>query len=373
MQGEWPRDPAQRVSSAVDTKVQIFKVSDFLAWQRQGSLTLSPSFQRRSVWKIEAKSYLLDTISRGLPVPLIFIRERLDLETQTTVREVVDGQQRLRTLFGFIDPSSLHDFNEDRDGFGVLRKHNSDLSNTPFPKLSTAMKQAILGYEFGTYVLPPETEDRDVLKIFARINSTGVRLNGQELRNAEYFGDLKQVVYDLALEQLDRWRRWSVFTEENLARMLEVEFVSDVTLTMVSGEIVGKTQKRLDNLYERYDDSFPNAGAISSRFRRVLDTIDESVGDTIRQTVFSSEVLFYSLWVLVYDLHYGLDSELTGSRKARRVLNSRLRSAVVTASERIREEDVFDDVLDAIRRASADTGRRETRHQFLVECYAEAN
>jgi Protein of unknown function DUF262 len=90
-----PRPKREPKLRPMNIKHQEFKVSDFLSWQREGSLELSPSFQRRPVWKPSAKSYLIDTVVRGLPVPIIFIRERINLTTQTTIREVVDGQQRV--------------------------------------------------------------------------------------------------------------------------------------------------------------------------------------------------------------------------------------------------------------------------------------
>ena len=80
----------------------VFKVSDFLSWQKAGNLDLTPPFQRRSVWKKGAKSYLIDTIIRGLPIPIIFIRDKQSDEfSLEPLREVVDGQQRLRTLISF--------------------------------------------------------------------------------------------------------------------------------------------------------------------------------------------------------------------------------------------------------------------------------
>jgi hypothetical protein len=83
-----------------------YRVGDFVAWQRDGALELNPNFQRRPVWKKGAKSYLIDTILRGLPMPIIFLRDlRADLKTFKAKRDVVDGQQRIRTILSFIDPT----------------------------------------------------------------------------------------------------------------------------------------------------------------------------------------------------------------------------------------------------------------------------
>lgn len=81
---------------ASEIKRTTFSVSDFLSWQKDGTLELSPPFQRRSVWNEGAKSYLVDTVSKGLPTPLIFIRDQIDLDALKHRREVIDGQQRLR-------------------------------------------------------------------------------------------------------------------------------------------------------------------------------------------------------------------------------------------------------------------------------------
>ena len=114
----------------------VYKVSDFLSWQRSKSLVLSPSFQRRPVWLSGAKSYLIDTVVRGLPMPIIFLREQTDLQTLEPTREVVDGQQRLRTLIAFVEPNSLKDFNSDLDDFTIKKTHNSELSGKRFSELS---------------------------------------------------------------------------------------------------------------------------------------------------------------------------------------------------------------------------------------------
>jgi hypothetical protein len=49
----------------------VFKISDFVAWQKAKTLKLAPEFQRRAVWRPGAKSFLIDTIVRDLPIPTI--------------------------------------------------------------------------------------------------------------------------------------------------------------------------------------------------------------------------------------------------------------------------------------------------------------
>ena len=227
-----------------------YKVSDFLSWQRAGTLLLSPNFQRRPVWKKGAKSYLIDTIVRGLPIPILFIRDRpADLNNFEPIREVVDGQQRIRTVISYIAPNLLEDFDESRDLFTVSRLHNKELAGKKFEQLSDDIKRRILDYEFSVHVLQPGTDDREVLQIFARLNSTGTKLNPQELRNAEYFGEFKTSMYETAFRHFSRWIAWEVFSEDNISRMDEVEFTSEFTIYMLQG-ISAKSKPMLNGIYE---------------------------------------------------------------------------------------------------------------------------
>lgn len=315
------------------------------------------------MWKPDAKSFLVDTVVRGLPTPVIFIRERVDLEIQRTVREVVDGQQRLRTLIGFIDDRALPDFDAGRDQFDVKRNHNQAIAGKRFAELDEDYQGQILGYEFSTHTLPSSMDDRAVLQMFARLNSTGVKLNGQELRNAEYFGLFKDLMYDLAYEQLERWREWRIFSEDEIARMREVELVSDLAKNMIDG-LSGKSQKALDDIYKKYDDSFGSSKVLTRRFRHTMDAVEEILGEDIKRTVFRSEVYFVTLFSFLYDLEWGLGSSLE-STKPRAIEAGRVRRCLKTASERFQSQEVPAEVLDAVLRASADLGRRRTRLGYL--------
>lgn len=343
----------------------VYTVSDFLSWQRNGSLELKPIFQRREVWSPKAKSLLIDSVVKGLPMPIIFLRKTQDLKNLTSKLEVVDGQQRLRTLFSYLDPSVLGDYDAQKDDFSVLAIHNPDIANKPFRKLPPETQSDILGYEISTHVLPPETADEIVLRIFARLNSTGAKLNHQELRNAQFFGTFKSVAYDLAIRNLQLWRQWGVFDDEDFARMVEVETTSDLLGCIMKG-IQGKSQPKLDALYSEHDDDLVGSATLESRFQRVMDAIDESVGSQLATSRLRRQVLFYSLFTACYDHMYGLGSKYW-QRRAPKPLPNDLAARFSRLDAKITGGKLPERVQDAMEKATADKGRRTTRHVFFME------
>ena len=347
----------------------VFKVSDFLSWQRIGSLLLSPAFQRRPVWPPATRSLLIDSVVNGIPVPIIFLRERTDLKTLEPQREVVDGQQRLRTLICFIEPSALKDFNESRDAFVVKKSHNAELAGKTFRQLPDSVKRAILDYEFSVHVLPSDTDDRQVLQIFARMNSTGYKLNEQELRNAAYYGFFKRTAYDLAYEQLSRWRSWGVFTEMDIARMIEVEETSDLMVMMLQG-LHAKRQKTITDAYRRSDEKFSEAPEVSRRFREIMDRIEDSLGEDLRSLAFSRKSLFNTLFTFYYDLSYTLGSTLRSARPTR--VPDEAAEAVRTASGRIATGSLPEDLSKVLRGATGDLASRRKRLDFLKKTLQRA-
>ncbi|MCG8550357.1 MAG: DUF262 domain-containing protein, partial [Desulfobacterales bacterium] len=80
---------------------QAIIIQDLLNFKKQGELDISPWYQRRSVWSPAQKSYLINTLLEQKPIPAIYIRHSLDLEKAKSIKEVVDGQQRTRTIIDF--------------------------------------------------------------------------------------------------------------------------------------------------------------------------------------------------------------------------------------------------------------------------------
>ena len=142
---------------------RVYSINDFVEWSKNEQLELNPFFQRRPVWSEKAKSYLMDTIVRGKPIPKIFIRQKINVSTKSSFREVVDGQQRLKAII---------DFAEDRL---VLSKRAQEFRGLKYSTLSEDQKGEFLEYAIAVDSLVNASTD-DVLEVFARLNSYTVSL-----------------------------------------------------------------------------------------------------------------------------------------------------------------------------------------------------
>lgn len=338
-----------------DIKRTTFSVGDFLSWQKASGLELSPSFQRRSVWTKPQKSYFVDTVYRGLPVPIIFLRERIDVETLSTVREVVDGQQRLRTILAFVTPDCLPDF-VDADDFVVQKKHNKELHGRKFEKLPADAKKRIISHQFSVHVLPSDTSDAEVLSIFARMNSTGSKLNPQELRNAEYFGEFKTLSYATAHANLERWRNWKIFSEQQIARMDEVEMTSVLFIQILVG-LFERTQKAIEKYYKDKDDNFEESEKVIAEFSEVMELIEDAFGDALSASVYSNTAMFAQLFNLVRRLR--ADGLTLTKARVRRILD---------LGDRIRaRENLPENVLIALASRFNRLSNQQTVATFLFQ------
>lgn len=343
----------------------FYKITDFLSWHKNGNLTLCPLFQRRPIWREGTKSYLIDTISKGLPIPPIFLRyKQTDMNTFEPTREVVDGQQRLRTVIAYINPSSLDDFRPERDYFTVKSTHNKELAGKQFRELPENLQRQILEYEFNVHIFPSFADDRFIIQVFRRMNSTNYSLNAQELRNALYFGEFKTSMYELAAEQLDRWRKWKTFTEDSLARMLEVELTSEFALLMLRGEIIGKTKPSIDKAYQNYDEEYTERLEVEKRFRIVMDTIDETFGHDMPYIPFHRRTLMYSFFACVYDALFGFSSSCKRKVDSKPLPIDQI-AQIKKAGERIENKSAPEDVLDAAARRTTNPKERTILFSYL--------
>ena len=268
-------------------------VEDILSWDKKGELLLQPKFQRRDVWSDKARSYLIDTIIRGKPIPKLYMRVMFNPKTKRVIREIVDGQQRLKSVLLFFE-----------DGFKISKTHNQDYAGKYLSEMDDEVRRDILNYRFALDDLG-EMPDEEVHDIFARLNTYSTTLNNQELRHAKYFGEFRASAYTLAYEFMPFWQKNSIFTDKQILRMAEAEFVSELLLAMIEGLSAGD-KRVIDTAYKNYDDRLPHRSILERRFTQIIDVIGGILGNTLSKSSFRERRLLYPLFCVIYHMQFGL-------------------------------------------------------------------
>src|SRR5579872_1259686 len=301
-----------------------FSTLDFQTWQEIGTLSLTPKFQRRAVWKVPARSYFIESLLDEIPVPPIFLRITQSEDKKRTIREVIDGQQRLRAVLDFVD-----------DKYALSRSAVRNHGGRRFSELNEEAKDKIRNYSFACEVFK-SLSDGEVLEIFARVNTYSARLNSQELRNGMYFGFFKRTTYNLAHEHLEFWRQHGIFSEGNIARMLEVEFTSELLIAQIAG--LQDKKKSIDGFYADYDELFPEQALVEGQFRSTIDAINNALGDSLGETEFHRPPLFYTLFCSTFHRLFGMPGVDTPTPQKGRLPKKELqalRDGVILLSDKL--------------------------------------
>lgn len=256
----------------VSSNLEQYTVSDFVQWYDEKRLILNPHFQRNRVWTPAAKTYLIDTILLQLPIPKIFLRSKIDLKTKKSVREVVDGQQRLSAILEFASD----------DGF-TLSTRSKTFSGYSYKTLPDEMKQSFLSYSMAVDNLINASDD-DVLSIFARLNSYGVKLNGAEKRHADFQGEFKYDVISLTEGAQKLWDDFSIFTITQRARMADYALVAECLGFLLEGVTDGG-EARVNRLYKKYDLKIPAKDAVDAQFKTTVDILTGPLATALKGAI----------------------------------------------------------------------------------------
>ncbi|MFK7796846.1 MAG: DUF262 domain-containing protein [Aureispira sp.] len=163
----------------------------------QGTIILNPDFQRKEVWTITKKSQLMESLMLKIPLPMFYVSaDEKDIFT------VVDGLQRLSTIRDFIlgkEYLATKDPALKGKGFELENlEFWKDYEGKTFLDLPIFIQNRILEAEFSFTIINPGTPEEVKRNIFKRINTGGMPLSSQEIRNALYSGQSTQLLNKLA-------------------------------------------------------------------------------------------------------------------------------------------------------------------------------
>lgn len=164
-----PFDP-----NAIDVDISVVNLGSLLEQLEYKEIDLQPEFQRASdVWPQIKKSRLIESVLLGLPLPSFYFSE--DPETNKLL--VVDGLQRLCAFTDFCITKTLK-----LKGMQFL----TALEGATYDDLDRTQIRRIKSLKITLNTLRKNTPKRVKLVIFQRVNTAGVPLTPQEMRNALY-------------------------------------------------------------------------------------------------------------------------------------------------------------------------------------------
>ncbi len=272
-----------------------FNVSTIVDFIRSGAVKV-PGFQRNYVWDIKRASKLIESLIIGLPVPQVFLYE----EGKNSFL-VIDGQQRLMTLFYFVHgrfprkdkrvelrrifdeegtlPESVL---ADDQYFENFNLQLSEVSPGQPNKFNKRNYQTLDDYKTSFNLrtirnvivkqVKPSDDDSSIYEMFNRLNTGGVLLTPQEIRSSLYHSAFYDELFRLNLEPL--WRDFIGQAQPDL-HMRDIEVLLRVIALAYRGDNYVSSMVKFLNKFSK--DAKGLTGdqvyAISQRFRAVLESI----------------------------------------------------------------------------------------------------
>jgi len=264
-------------------------ISDIRDWNDAGTLILQPDYQRREVWGIAAKIMLIDSIMNAIPMPKIFVSSHI--KNGKTVRAVIDGQQRITAILGFLN-------NE----FFLDEPYVGDYKKLYFHQLPVDVQDnVILAYDID-FNEAKGLSDGDLREVYSRVNKYLVALNKQELRKADYPGDFLDVCE--AMANHDYFDEAGVFTAAARRRSLDVEFTSELVSALIIG--ISERKDAIDTCYQKYSVwDHQKRDAVKEEFENIFNDISKIFSADIlpiRKTRWKQKADFYSLFLAISKL-----------------------------------------------------------------------
>jgi uncharacterized protein with ParB-like and HNH nuclease domain len=239
----------------MDTSASNRRLRVLLTAIGNGSLVPQPEFQRRLVWINKDKVEFIRTVVEGYPFPEIYIAAgKLDPKTGIGTEVLVDGQQRITTLYQYF-------------------KDNADLKlPDDLPKYSDLKEDKQIAFlEYSVVVRDLGAMELSVIKdVFQRINSTSYGLNAMEIDNARYGGEFKK--FGEKISTKDFFNRNKIFTATDIKRMNDVRYCLGLVITMMTTYF--NRDKEIEQFLEKYNEAFLDSDKIESEFDTVLKFID---------------------------------------------------------------------------------------------------
>lgn len=159
---------------------------------QKGIIKLNPDYQRNHRWDNKESSKLIESLILNIPIPTIYLSQDVDVDEEVedgvSRYSVIDGQQRLTAIYGFMKNTYA------LEGLEVLYPLNDAYYKDLPPFLVRRLEERTIKCLRIDSTVDPQVK----YDVFERLNSGAVQLESQELRNAVYRGRFNDLIKSLA-------------------------------------------------------------------------------------------------------------------------------------------------------------------------------
>lgn len=228
-----------------------------------------PLFQRSYVWTIKQASRFIESLLLGLPVPGVFFSR----EKNTEKLLVIDGQQRLLSLLYFYEGEFAG-----RKKVFALEGVQKDFEGKTFKTLSEEDKRKLNDAIIHATIIKqdvPSEDDSSIFFIFERLNTGGMVLAAQEIRNCIYHGQFNEL-----LKELNTNKDWRFLYGKSSPRMRDQELILRFFAFRFEWEKYTKPIKAFLNSFmaRNKDLKLNSKDDLIALFSVTVETIRESIG-----------------------------------------------------------------------------------------------
>ena len=224
----------------------------------RGELIPDPDWQRGYIWNRRDEQLLVDSMMKGVPIPKFYLTEEYDAKKGVSIHYAVDGQQRLKAIYKFLN----NEFPVEISG---------DLYY--FKDLNAAQQQQITTYKFDGHYLQEYTQ-ADINFLFQRLNSTGIKLTNMERWHNEYFGTRILSMVNAINEENKTFYQDIIYTPENIKRMLPLDDIIDLCNCLKKGAVEGGARGELESFLANFRDITPAESAkLRSKYRKTMKNL----------------------------------------------------------------------------------------------------
>lgn len=172
-------------SSKIFTDAYQMSIGELINIYRDGEMDIHPEFQRVFRWNQIQKTRLIESIMLNIPIPSIFVSQN-----DEGVWDVIDGVQRLSTIFQFVgvfrdeNDKLIKPFVLDKTDYlpsfeGMMWENSENPSKSFIKEQQLAFKRA----RIDMIIVKKESDPKTKYELFQRLNTGGSKLSDQEFRN----------------------------------------------------------------------------------------------------------------------------------------------------------------------------------------------